>query len=466
MERKAFEDSWRDAFQGKEKQPSRHVWDALAAHLANADAARNRKRLIFFQLLAAASVVFAMSIGFWSLRQPAMKEQVAIKGGAAQTPEISQAKDVMESAPTTAPKGQAAQPLRPDATNSRNTWPARTTRLPRTATQNQALPTRLKRTDFQQQALAFLEKGKDHQISLSLLAEDSGRETTVPSNPAATAFASGLPADSVPSNPVTTPAPQVVVAQVETETPEDQPSKNAKPIWTSVGFAGGGFTTSGSGGSGLLLSSPDILTSGLGTSAQPSSKQQQMGTAFSFGLSVGKSISNHWVFQTGLVYLQQSLGYTSNLVAKGQSNAAARVFLAESLTASQSGADLAITTPYELQANVNYLAIPVMAGYVVLDRAFSIQLNAGVATDILVQSTWQDKSGQFQDNRQSSDGIYRPINWAGLFNTEVGYRIGKHYRASLVPGVRYSLQPLYQPEVSSSLRPLIWDVGFRLKYQF
>jgi hypothetical protein len=57
------------------------------------------------------------------------------------------------------------------------------------------------------------------------------------------------------------------------------------------------------------------------------------------------------------------------------------------------------------------------------------------------------------------------VNWSGLLNTELSYKIGQHYRLSLVPGVRYSFNSLLK-EPDTSGKPLILDVGFRFKYLF
>src|SRR5688572_23572743 len=62
MERRKFEDSFQEAFKDAEVNPSENVWTNIELDLERADGDKMKRRLFFFKMLAAASVVFAMSI--------------------------------------------------------------------------------------------------------------------------------------------------------------------------------------------------------------------------------------------------------------------------------------------------------------------------------------------------------------------------------------------------------------------
>ena len=62
-----FENRWMEVFDSAEIRPSDHVWHKINASLANREASGFKKRLLFFKLLAAASLVFAIGIGFYSV---------------------------------------------------------------------------------------------------------------------------------------------------------------------------------------------------------------------------------------------------------------------------------------------------------------------------------------------------------------------------------------------------------------
>jgi hypothetical protein len=459
MAKQPFEKAWREAFQDQEKQPPAHLWNSLATELANAEATRSRKRAIFFQWLAAASVVFAMGLVFWNLNSNTSVQPIAANQQAA--PAATTPTGVDSVAPVRSPASSGNS-----ASGASANLPKRDTHSHKSlATSSPSSASVRKKVVFQQQALAFLERSQEQTLAaeLPVVAEPDA----VNSQPVATPLGATSDAKETTPELQTTQTP-LETALIVSEEQANQNKRVSQPLWTSVGFAGGGFNTNVGTGATLQASTAYDFAqaNGLRSPGTATSRQERVGTAFSFGLGVGKAISKRWSWQTGLVYMQQALNYSTNVVDVGAGNAASRAFLAESLSGATFDANLALTAPYQLQANLNYLSLPLLAGYTVLNRKFSIQLNGGVATDVLVQSNWQDRSGQFKDNRQTTSDVYRAMNWAGLLNTEFSYQLGKHYRASLVPGLRYSLQPIYRTEVNNNLRPFIWDVGFRLKYQF
>ena len=61
--RSAFEEEWSNSFEDAEKAPSEAVWDKVELALVNSANGSFKKRLLFFKLLTAASVAFALSIG-------------------------------------------------------------------------------------------------------------------------------------------------------------------------------------------------------------------------------------------------------------------------------------------------------------------------------------------------------------------------------------------------------------------
>src|SRR5688572_29040852 len=62
MERRKFEDSFKDAFQEAEVSPSESVWTAIELDLERAEGGKMKRRILFYKMLAAASVVFGMSV--------------------------------------------------------------------------------------------------------------------------------------------------------------------------------------------------------------------------------------------------------------------------------------------------------------------------------------------------------------------------------------------------------------------
>ena len=134
----------------------------------------------------------------------------------------------------------------------------------------------------------------------------------------------------------------------------------------------------------------------------------------------------------------------------------------------ETNAKIVYTAPYNVNNSMRYLSIPMQAGYLIVDKTFGVQLNAGVATDLFLQNTVTAESDQLDKTSQSggADSPYRSVNLSGLFGTEVSYRFGEHYRVSLNPGIRYPFNTIYKSEFGLQSSPLTFDVGLRFRYIF
>jgi hypothetical protein len=82
MERRKFEDSFKQAFDEAEVNTSDNVWTGIELELEKAEGDKTKRRLLFYKLLAAASVTFALcvaGIGYYIIdsKTTALNEQLA-----------------------------------------------------------------------------------------------------------------------------------------------------------------------------------------------------------------------------------------------------------------------------------------------------------------------------------------------------------------------------------------------------
>ena len=61
MERQRFEDSLKESFKDAEVSPSDNLWTNIELDLEKENGSKMKRRIMFFQLLAAASIAFAMA---------------------------------------------------------------------------------------------------------------------------------------------------------------------------------------------------------------------------------------------------------------------------------------------------------------------------------------------------------------------------------------------------------------------
>ena len=212
----------------------------------------------------------------------------------------------------------------------------------------------------------------------------------------------------------------------------------------------------------------------MANTVQTAAKQSKAsGTAYALGVSMGTKISDRWVLQVEINYLSQSSDYTANSVVVIDNNYSS--LKAESLNAftgqiadASAQPKVAQTFPYNVNNNVRFVSVPLQAGYLLLDRKFAVQLNAGVSTDLFLQNTITPDGGGLSKTTQGrgEDSPYRSLNFSGLMGTELSYKLSSRYRVSLNPGLRYPFKSIYKDNMGIDATPVTFDVGLRFRYIF
>ncbi|MFN7793589.1 MAG: hypothetical protein ACK5NM_13685, partial [Cyclobacteriaceae bacterium] len=83
-ENRKFEESWEKAFSDAEMNPSEKVWDGIDLHLSKMESGSMKRRVVFYQRLAAASILFALLAGGvglwnWATKEGQLQQTVAQK---------------------------------------------------------------------------------------------------------------------------------------------------------------------------------------------------------------------------------------------------------------------------------------------------------------------------------------------------------------------------------------------------
>jgi hypothetical protein len=244
---------------------------------------------------------------------------------------------------------------------------------------------------------------------------------------------------------------------------------NGEDLWTSVGFAAGSFNPVGPSVSPNTTN--QLIASNTAIAKQ---EAKASGTAYSVGVNLGKRLANRWILQGGVNYLAQASEYETGAAFQNSTFSSFRpASINEMDELAQADAmatnTRAVTTaPYTVNNNLQFLSLPLQAGYLVVDKKFGLQLNAGVATDLFLHNT---KSTDTQGMDKIDQGIgesspYRSINFSGLAGTEFSYKFSQRYRLSLNPGVRYPFNSVYKSHLGVQSVPLTFDVGLRFRYIF
>lgn len=471
MERPTFEDQLKNSFEGAESSPSPKVWDGIEVDLMRAESVQMRDRLVFYKWVAAASVIIALTAGAFTFYQLSNPEQILVAGK--QTPEVANQK-----APQVADSGnvQKLNGTRPGDIQSGDV-PANNGEDQRSARRVQENKSSHLQTSGDHLAAAHSEELKTASASKVIAnqkTEETSPDVLTRNNFVKPGLASLPEVRVVLASKQTSSADpvQLMLARLaddEKKISERENSENSRSdekIWTSVGFAAGAFNSSNASVS--TTSNAAVRTFNDDVADKEASAS---GVAYSVGMNVGTRISRNWVLQGGINYLTQTSQYTAQ-TAVGTPDFSA--FSPPSISGPKDydgdgvGDEKVISTsPYNINNSVRYLSVPLQAGYMIVDKLFGVQVNAGVSTDLFLRNVKTAEGENIQDVDQGRGSApYRPVNFSGLMGAEVSYKFGNRYRIALNPGIRYPFSSVYKNDSGVKSNPLTLDLGLRFRYIF
>lgn len=424
MENNRFEDSFRNAFAGAEVSPTDAVWINIERELEKASGGNLKRNLLMFQLLAAASVAFAFGIGgLYYLNQPVTQDDFR--------------KEMTDIQHVPAKKETGKSPVQKAS----------------------ATPSFQKKEEPVTGKVTVASNHPEEKIIQSLKKpfEDSPVARTISKTELLTFTQTKKPMLVLPlaEQQVEPDAGMVLLARLKDEEKKYQQEEKSvganEKLWASVGFGAGSYK-------------PNVQASSMNlsaTSMRSAPSEAAVGTSYSVGVQVAGKISKRFIVQGGISYLTQSSNFTSTTV--NQQHVAISEFMRPGNFDSYRGVD-----PYRITSNMQFVSIPVQAGYLVVDRAIGIQVNGGVSTDLFLSNTLSSDNDLYQKVTQTTgkESLYRTVNVSGLVGTEISYRIADHYRVSVNPGLRYALHSIYKDEVAADITPVTVDVSLRFRYIF
>jgi hypothetical protein len=464
-ERQKFEESWKDAFSESEMIPGDSVWSNIDLKLDNE---KMKRRVIYYQRLAAASVLFALVIGAWSIRYfegNQSNQQLSINQS---TNEKTDAHLDKQTAKENGMKRKIQDQTKTDFNNKALNKKEKPVNIFLTVEKRERSLVTNGENEFEN---VKSESNVNEFIQLNYNKKTEGNlgiTLAYPSLFENLTFYRSIPNDELTALKPEQKKNESQIIEPNSILPAEEPEKKKKRtegLWLAFGVATGTYNPGATSASPTLVSNDQVNASYMNYTA-PQSNRASVGTAYSMGFSVGKKVADRWVILTGVNYLSQMINYTSNYATYTSSGG--NQLKAAVSDYNPENASVAITSPHKVSSNSEFVSIPLQAGYLLINRKIGLQLNAGIASDIFLRNTLKDQSGQSTRYTQSSgeSSPYRSMNWTGLASTELSYKMSRYYRISLVPGFRYSFQPSLKNQSNGQANPLILDVGFRFRYIF
>lgn len=491
MEPPKFEDKWKDAFGEAEISPTENVWTNIELDLEKAESISIRRKLTFFKMLAAASIIFAVGVGAFGLYS------IQFNGASANLQNLAlQKSDNPASNDEVKPEIQSQTSfIRAQEISANSEAISKAENHSEKEISNSNIDKNLNKQDLNLSSKKIASRKTKNTYNTSSSSYSSNENLIVKNGSNKLLTENHLPLELnreklpslVENRKILLRLPQlerskdsvdpVVLMMAKLDQREYEIAKSEKEdksaleekLWTSVGFAAGSFNSLSSNIS-PTASNQAIMAN---NSSIANKEAKASGFAYTVGVNMGTKISNRWVVQGGVNYLTQSSDYTAQ-AAVGNSNfqsfRPASINELDKLSLGDFNTDskLVTTAPYNVNNSVRYVSVPLQAGYLVVDRKLGLQLNAGVSTDLFVRNykTADGPNLDKIDQGRGEDSPYRAMNFSGLVGTELSYKFDHRYRISLNPGVRYPFNSVYKSNLGVQSAPLTMDIGLRFRYIF
>lgn len=448
--RDAFEDIWGKALQDAESQPSPEVWYRIQKGL-------NRGKMhpwLIVKLMAAASLVFAMGLGTYTLfiqqnetsgvvavssisddrelvpQERLSGEALSLEDNKADRALTEQGIDVtgtikdLEIAPIEIdPKAFIAD------TRERE---MRDSAVPDAVLAHPMhLPTRLSAA-----RLAEIESRSEYFIVPELIHKK--KETST-----GTVFLAGLDIGTGVFNP------------------------NTQPAAGLASFSEGYFAQLAGDVRSLDRLDMGLLNYAMADAALPR-EESRTGFSYSYGINVGAHIKNRFVLHTGLQYVHARTVTTTSGYFTQSESAIRTPALTSNAIANFGSARFESSPSYEVDNSFDFISVPIKAGYVLLDQKLSIIAFGGLATDFFLNNRISsDKPGISSTSNGPGDlSPYRSMYFNGLLSTSFNYQLGANYALMIEPQYRRSLNSFTKSDHLFSSDPHFFILNFGLMYNF
>lgn len=480
--RTEFEKYWEEVFQNAEMTPSDNLWNKIDSALSKEEAGYFKRKAFMFKLLAAASVVFALSIGIFSLNyylqkdnQSAVVISVAPESTTENQEQVSPDDAIPEYSDGSAP-GSAGETQRDDLTlgaSTENTEGALNSS-----------------TDV-------LASGKD-QIALVAAVEQSANglmllvaqeEENIVMNPE-TDNLSAFQMDELQPIELQYDGLSDMVYDIDhiflipimpRGASKIKKESDTGILTASLDFSAGSFNPNFEQSSGSFVSMDGAALSDSRSELvsfntanknfllmRNSGRETKSQIALSYGVNIGFKITNRFLIQTGLAYRKANTTTTANGYIENPDNntripiVASYLYQFEGLSSVNSMEQTDLSNQYE------FASIPLRAGYVLLDRKVNVTLLAGVSSEFFINNTIEDKSDFLQtlSSSDAADTPYQNLYFNGSIGTMIGYTFAGNYMMTIEPGYRMALSSFTKDNFYLNSFPSSFMLTFGLAYNF
>jgi len=484
----SFENRWKAQFEDAEAAPAASVWDRIDATIAGSEVKRYKKKLFYYQITAAASILLALLFGsytVYNLISDSKSEQL-VQLPSAIIENSSDNRDTQANSNEQIQNSEEGIIYEPGITSNRATQS--NTTINGESIAGKTSPSMISNDNKADILPLYLTSDQDVLDSQIADKREYTNENTVASYTLEASF----------NVPYEKPGRKYYIQKKENpfETPyvmpfeEDEVNDDPKRLWAGVMVSSGIFDPNiNYNGSPDIVAdaSPNTLGSVERLDAASADLQSQSNSlasykpeesgynsemSVSYGLDFGYKFSKKFVLFSGVAY-QHNFGSTSvnTYIEPTESHTKyANHAIVIERASPESGLNSynELTSEVQLNSTFEFVTIPVNFGYYLVDKKFKWLMTAGVSTDIFIKNSIDDSQNLFDpiQYKLGDDSPYNPLYFNGKFGTMLNYTFLRNYQLSLEPSYRIGLSELTSNNAAFSSKPSSFMISAGIAYVF
>ena len=205
------------------------------------------------------------------------------------------------------------------------------------------------------------------------------------------------------------------------------------------------------------------------------SEYMSSGIDYRMGLNMGMRISNRWTIDGGMQLGQSQLPSSTTYVIENQVvtktiSLNSEAILNERGQESISEKERTIYTREELDMNstLNFAAIPLNAGFIIVDKRFTVGLKAGLLTNLYLGHKISETSDESTVLKvePGTNSPYRSVSFSGSTGLSIGYRFMQNIDVTVEPSFAQSLQSITKSNSDFNTLPNRVGISAGIRYNF
>lgn len=448
-----FSEAWRKAMSGSEVRPPESVWAGIDRSLANAELARYKKKVKFYKWAAVIALLITAAVSVNSLFNISMTSQ--------QFTEKDNSSDIVNA--TVKEEKEFLFALDPEDIEKSNRAISSHSTEETSTPGSGAMLSLFSNDDAEEEEQGYQNSYDASDISVSRLSK-----TDIASVDSEMILASKK-------------APQRYYIFQKFIPNQKSNNRNTGKLWAGLEVGSGAYNpnyqvdNSNSIASAMLNSRENSFVNPYNSRVSTPNIEESMsaGINYQVGVNVGMRIVDKWTLESGVQYAMAQTTTNTNILIENRF-APESVPLTSEAAATTEIAD--ITEQQEiieyreedlpLQNTFQFASFPLKAGYILMDKKFSVRLNAGMIANVYLGNSLRDRSERVAtlDIEPGAESPYRDLSFSGITGLTMGYEFMDRFHLTVEPNYTHALSPFTKSSSNIDFSPSGLGVMAGIRY--